>query len=132
MIKLALTDMDDTLVPFGKPHVSLRTLVAIHAVQAAGVEFGPATGRDVVELLPFFLGNQAYYRTGVLSNGKKVYVKGECVRLHLMDRDAVTEVVRIVKEYPGCFVGIYPYRTESDNPVYCVGDRAQIMHYAHK
>lgn len=130
MIKLALTDMDNTLVPMGKPHVSLRTLVAIHAAQAAGVEFGLATGRDVVELLPFFLGDGKYYRTGVLSNGKKVYVKGECARLHLMDREAVEEVVCIVREYPGCFVGIYPYRTSDDNPVYCVGDHGCISKFA--
>lgn len=129
MIKLALTDMDNTLVPMGKPHVSLRTLVAIHAAQAAGVEFGLATGRDVVELLPFFLGDSKYYRTGVLSNGKKVYVKGECVRLHLMDRDAIEEVAHIVLQYPSCFVGIYPYHTAVDNPVYCVGDREHILRY---
>lgn len=130
MIKLALTDMDNTLVPFGKPHVSLQTLVAIHAVQAAGVEFGLATGRDVVELMPFFLGNAGYFRTGILSNGKKVYVRGELVRLHLMDTDATRKLAEIVREYPGCFVGLYPYHTQSDNPVYCVGDVGQMMRYA--
>lgn len=132
MIKLALTDMDNTLVPLGKPHVSLRTLVAIHAAQAAGVEFGLATGRDVVELLPFFLGDSHYYRTGVLSNGKKVYVRGECVRLHLLDRDAIVEVARIVNEYHNCFVGIYPYHTSSDNPVYCVGNREEVMGFTRR
>lgn len=132
MIKLALSDMDNTLIPFGKSHVSLQTLVAIHAVQAAGVEFGPATGRDAVELLPFFLGNSEYYRTGILSNGKKVYVRGELVRLHLMDNDAIREVVGIVREYPGCFVGLYPYHTQPDNPAYCVGDLEQAMSYARR
>lgn len=132
MIKLVLTDMDNTLVPFGRPHVSLRTLVAIHAVQAVGVEFGPATGRDLVELSPFFLGDASYYRTGVISNGKKVYLHGECKALHLLDREALAEASGIVRQYPNCFMGIYPYHTSPDNPVFCVGDHVQVQHYTRK
>ncbi|MGN0054893.1 MAG: HAD family hydrolase [Atopobiaceae bacterium] len=132
MIKLALSDMDNTLIPVGSAHVSLRTLVAIHAVQAAGIEFGPATGRDRVELLPFFLGNDDYYRTGILSNGKKVYARGELVRLHLMERDAIEAVIDVVRQYPGCFVGMYPFDTESDNPAYCLGDLTHAMEFAER
>ena len=54
MIKLVLSDMDNTLVPFGARHASPRTMEAIHAVLDAGVRFGPDTGRDYVELMRFF------------------------------------------------------------------------------
>ena len=54
MIKLALSDMDNTLVPLGARGISKRTNEAIHAVLDAGVLFGPATGRDFVELMRLF------------------------------------------------------------------------------
>ena len=76
VIRLALSDMDNTLVPFGEPYVSTRTLKAIHAVQDAGIEFGPVTGRDYFELFRFFQGDIQGFQTGVMSSGKKVYVDG--------------------------------------------------------
>ncbi len=127
MIKLVLSDMDNTLIPLGCKHVSLRTLVAIHALRAEGVEFAPSTGRDRVELLPFFVGDDDYYRTGILSNGKKVYVKGDLVSLRLIDNALVERLVEIVDRYPGCFVNIYPYKTDVSNPVFSIGCTAEEM-----
>ena len=72
MIKLVLSDMDNTLVPFGQPCVSARTIEAIHAVLDAGVLFGPDTGRDYVELMRFFQGDERGFMTGIFSNGKRV------------------------------------------------------------
>ena len=46
MIKLLLSDMDGTLLPFGATTVSQRTHEAILAAQQAGIHFGPASGRD--------------------------------------------------------------------------------------
>ncbi|MCH4083436.1 MAG: hypothetical protein LKF00_03605 [Olsenella sp.] len=44
MIKLALTDLDDTLIPFGTPGASDRAIAAIHAMIDAGLHFGPGHG----------------------------------------------------------------------------------------
>ena len=45
MIKLALTDLDSTLIPVGAPYASWRTIEAIHRMLDAGLHFGPVTGR---------------------------------------------------------------------------------------
>lgn len=67
MIKLVLTDMDNTLIPFGAERVSPRAMDAIRELRAAGVEFGPATGRDTQELMRFFGGDDSAFQTGILS-----------------------------------------------------------------
>ena len=85
MIKLVLSDMDNTLLPFGSHQVSDRARAAIAEVRAAGIQFGPATGRDYVELMRFFAGDESCFSTGLLSNGKKVVVDGDVRRLSLVD-----------------------------------------------
>ena len=46
MIKLVLSDMDETLKRANEPLVPKRTLKAITALKEAGIDFGPATGRS--------------------------------------------------------------------------------------
>ena len=46
MIKLVLTDMDDTLIPAGCNGASDYAIEGIHAMQAAGLHFGPVSGRQ--------------------------------------------------------------------------------------
>jgi Cof subfamily protein (haloacid dehalogenase superfamily) len=121
LIKLVLSDMDNTLIPIGHAHVSARTLVAIRALQAEGIEFGPSTGRGPVELLPFFVGDDRYFATGVLYNGKKVYVDGECVAAHYFDYDALVRLNEIVAAAPDSYVCCYPEKTDQTNPAYCLG-----------
>ena len=43
MIKLVLTDMDDTLIPAGQDGASDYAIEGIHAMQAAGLHFGPVS-----------------------------------------------------------------------------------------
>ena len=43
MIKLVLTDMDDTLIPAGHDGASDYAIEGIHAMQAAGLHFGPVS-----------------------------------------------------------------------------------------
>ena len=45
MIRLALTDLDNTLIPLGAPHASARAIRAVHAMLDAGLWFGPVSGR---------------------------------------------------------------------------------------
>lgn len=120
MFKLVLSDMDSTLVPLGAPHVSANTLVAIRALQAEGIEFAPATGRGPVELSPFFLNDHRYIRTGIMSNGKKVYLNGRVVDAHYFDLDDLRRLDAIVHEVPDTFIIVYPDVTRPGNPVWCV------------
>lgn len=102
MIKLVLTDMDNTLVPFGCERVSQRTIDAIHACQEQGVDFGPTTGRDRSELAGFFGGDRSCYNTAVCVNGQKVYYLSSLVFERNLDDAPLRQVAELVKQQPGC------------------------------
>ena len=65
MIKLALSDLDDSLIRVGLPHATHRALAAIHRMLDAGLRFGPSTGRVPWDLHLLFAEDSACYRTGV-------------------------------------------------------------------
>ena len=69
MIKLVLCDMDGTLVPFGAERVSDRTLSAIRSLVHAGVRFGPASGREPIDLKTFFFKGTACLCTRIVELG---------------------------------------------------------------
>ena len=102
MIKLVLSDMDNTLVPFGAGHVSQRTIDAIHACQEQGIDFGPTTGRDRAELASFFGGDRSCYNTAVCVNGQKVYYLRSLVFERNLDDEPLRRAARYVQEQPGC------------------------------
>ncbi len=102
MIKLVLSDMDNTLVPFGRPQVSARTIEAIHACQEQGIDVGPASGRDRGEISSFFGGDASCFNTGVMVNGQRVYYLGEVVYEKTLPRDELRTIEKIVAPLPGC------------------------------
>lgn len=107
MIKLALSDMDNTLVPFGRGQVNGRTIDAIRAAQDQGVVFGPTTGRDYGELSSFFGGVEECFKTGVLCNGQKVLINGEVKKQIFLDAEALRRVEKMVLETPGTAMVVY-------------------------
>ncbi|MDO4797724.1 MAG: HAD family hydrolase [Coriobacteriales bacterium] len=121
MIKLVLCDVDNTLVPYNEHPVCPQTLEAIDDLTRAGIRFGLATGRDVCELERIFGGADAPLQTGILSNGKKLYVDGELKRLTLIERDGMVRLASEVRDIPGTFVCVYPLHTDVRNPVWCLG-----------
>ena len=121
MIKLVLSDVDGTLIPLGGKGPSARTMRAIAQVQQAGIRFGLATGRDIVELMQLFGGDDLAFRTGILSNGKKIVVDGEVVRLSLIDNEGLALMVDALAEFPQTFVTAYPLNVGSNNVIYCMG-----------
>ena len=102
MIKLVLSDMDNTLIPFGRERVSQRTIDAIHACQEQGVDFGPATGRDRAELAGFFGDDRSCYNTAVCVNGQKVYYLRSLVFERSLDAESLKRAARHVQSLPGC------------------------------
>ena len=102
MIKFVLSDMDNTLIPFGNELVSQRTIDAIHACQEQGIDVGPASGRDRGELSSFFGGDASCYNTGVLVNGQRIYYQGEIVYEKTLPRDELRAVERLVAPLEGC------------------------------
>ena len=89
MIKLVLSDMDNTLIPFGNRHPSARTRAAIHDLLDTGVLFGPDTGRDYVELMRLFAMDEACFQTGIISTGKRIRVRGTYVSQTIIPHDVL-------------------------------------------
>ena len=133
MIKLVLSDMDNTLVPFGARHASPRTMEAIHAVLDAGVRFGPDTGRDYVELMRFFDGDETCFMTGIFSNGKRVRADGRYVRTVLLDHESLVRIDEALRGEQGMFLVCYPESSDLTNPAYGVGaTRAELEVFAQR
>lgn len=93
MIRLVLTDIDGTVLPAGKRRISARTMLAIRNLGTAGIAFGPSSGRERDALFQPFWGSDELSRTGILANGKVVYVKGELVQYRTLGRDATLHLL---------------------------------------
>lgn len=96
MIKLILSDMDGTLLPFGAVTVSQRTHEAVLAAQQAGIHFGPASGRDRAALLPAFYGDQRCVSTGIMANG-------ELILRRSLSQDAMMRLGEALLPFEGSF-----------------------------
>lgn len=107
MIRLVLCDMDGTLKPFGRDRVSRRSVRAIHELRDAGIQFGPATGREAVDLYPFFGGDESCFATGILANGKQVYVDGELVLERPLDLPALKRLEAYCLDNPDFALVVY-------------------------
>ena len=133
MIKLVLSDMDNTLIPLGEKRVSPRTIAAIHELMGTGVRFGPATGRDTVELLRFFDMDESCFQTGILSNGKRIRLDGSYVQMTLIPRDALERIDAALRPEPGMFLVCYPEQTNLLYPAYGVGTTDdELAYYARR
>ena len=89
MIKLILSDLDNTLAWAGEHIVTSHARAAIHAAQAAGVHFAPATGR-VPSALPWMFDNdEACLATVLADNGQLIYVDGKLVHEVPLDLGAL-------------------------------------------
>ena len=107
MIKLVLADMDNTLIPIGRPRASERTLDAIHACLDAGVVFGPATGRNRNEVEGFPCHDEPTYQTAILANGQQVFLKGKLIIQETLDTAALRRVQEIISGRRGVALLIY-------------------------
>ena len=107
MIKLALTDLDDTLIPFGSPCVSARSREAIHAVLDAGLHFGPVTGRLPVDMGWMFSDDAACYATGAFANGQVVRVDGHIVHEVYISAEALEKVQAVLDATTGGYLCLY-------------------------
>lgn len=100
MIKLVLTDIDGTILPAGERRISARTMLAIRNLEAAGIGFGPSSGRERGGLFQPFWGADDLSGTGIFANGKVVYVHGRRVAYHTLERGAVLRLLEEVHPLP--------------------------------
>ena len=101
MIKLVLADMDGTLLPFGARTISARTRRAIHAALDAGIMFGPASGRDYVNLIEPFDSDRRCFATGIMSNGKKVFSNGRLMLRKTFPHASLERLEELVRPLEG-------------------------------
>jgi hypothetical protein len=71
-IKLILSDIDGTMLPFGQRVVSPRVIASFHAAMDAGIHVGPASGRGISHVTPTFGGDAACTATALATNGMQV------------------------------------------------------------
>ena len=100
-VKLILTDIDGTILPYGSSVVSKRTVAAFHAALDAGIVAGPASGRFHSWIPAFFGGDEACCATAVAANGLQVYHEGELVHERGLEPGALRRVADVLREVPG-------------------------------
>ena len=114
MIKLVLTDLDDTLIRFGDSHASARTVEAIHAAQEAGVRFGPVTGRPPCSMGWMFPGHPECYATGAFSNGQVIDIDGKRVHVVGLTREVLERVEAAADEIGDVYLAVYSLDDDED------------------
>ena len=126
MIKLVLTDLDDTLIPAGAPGPTPRALAAIDALLDAGVRFGPVTGRAPQSMGWMLGGDERRCATGAFSNGQVLYLDGEVVHVEYQDA-AVLERLRVYldAETSDCCLTLHEIQGEPHSML-ATSDRSRI------
>lgn len=80
MIRLVLTDMDNTLIPWGQSEASPRAMEGIREMQEEGICFAPASGRDFEELKTFFAQDTSVLRSAISANGLVIRLDGKIIQ----------------------------------------------------
>ncbi len=114
MIKLVLTDLDDTLIKNGLPRATDHALAGIHAMLDAGLRFGPVSGRIPSDLGWMFGDDAACYATGAPVNGQMIYVDGELVHVETLSGDDLNRLSAVLSEIPDACLAIYDIQTSSE------------------
>ena len=100
-IKLILSDIDGTLLPFGQRVVSPRVIAAFHAALDAGMHVGPASGRGISHVTPSFAGDAACTATALATNGMQVYLDGTLIHEEHLPHEALEHVAEVIHDVPG-------------------------------
>lgn len=100
MIKLALTDLDNTLISLDG-RASDYSLQAIHTALDNGVRVGPVSGRVPAAMRWMLGGDERCYATGAFVNGQIIYVDGKIIREQAIDGALLDEVSRYVLDREG-------------------------------
>lgn len=100
MIKLILTDIDDTIKPMDSPAVPQEAIDAFRAAEAAGIVVGPASARGYAWILDYFAGSEDCCSTILATNGSEVYLEGERIFAARLAAEDLEEVRSYVAGVP--------------------------------
>lgn len=121
-IKLILTDIDGTILPYGQRSVSARTRAAFHAALEAGIRVGPASGRGFSHIPVSFDGDAACSATCLATNGMQVYLDGELVHQEFLPREPLADMAGLLHDVS--HAGLICF--EDGVPLLVEGDRADL------
>ena len=107
MIKLALTDLDDTLIPVGAPRATDRAIAAMHAMVDTGLHVGPVTGRVPSAMGWMFAGDATCFATGAFCNGQMVYIDGELTHQEVLDPASLARAQDVLEDVEGAALAVY-------------------------
>lgn len=114
MIRLVLTDLDDTLIKNGLPRATDHALAGIHALLDAGVRFGPVSGRIPSDLGWMFDDDAACYATGAPVNGQMVFVDGELVHTEELGGAELNRLAQALQGVSDACLAVYDIDTSSE------------------
>jgi HAD superfamily hydrolase (TIGR01484 family) len=100
-IKLVLSDIDGTILPYGQHVVSERMRAAMHRCLDAGIRVGPASGRGISHVAPAFGGDDALIATALGTNGMQVHLDGRLIHEEHLDHAALEHVLDAIDGLPG-------------------------------
>ena len=130
MIRLALADIDSTLIPYGRAMASPASIAGVQAANRAGILAGPITGRTTGRMRKMFGDASDCWDTGVLVNGQVVRLRGRTILQEAPSREALEEVARIVRDVAGEGCSLTVYDDEVDGHDVCVGiTREEMLRY---
>jgi len=107
MIKLVVTDIDDTFIAVGRPHATDHAIASVHALQDAGVTFSVVTGRRMSAIRKLFCEDERCFQTAITSNGQRIYLNGKCIHTQFLDHDALVRCAEVVSSFEGYAMGLY-------------------------
>ena len=117
-IRLILTDIDGTIMPYGKKVLSRRCVASFHAAMDAGILVGPASGRFYSWIPGFFGGDAACCETALATNGSQVYLGGEKVLQRELPAGGVERALEVLAGVPRSglilFEGSTPYLVQGE------------------
>lgn len=118
-IRLILTDIDGTILPYGCPAVPARTRAAFHAAMDAGMLVGPASGRAFAWVRPFFPGDEACCATAIVTNGMQVFLGGREVLHRTLGAPELERVADVLADVGGAGLLVFV----ADEPCLVAGAR---------
>lgn len=132
MIKLALTDLDDTLIKNGLPRATDHALEGIHAMLDQGLHFGPVSGRIPRAMGWMFNDDEPCYATAALSNGQMIYIDGELVHAESLDGGELNRLAEFLSHIPQACLTIYDvYAPREEDSGYFVSPNAEHREECH-
>lgn len=99
-MRLILTDIDGTVLPFGQSQISDRTYQAFLSALEAGYAVGPVSGRGYAQIPSFFHEDPRAYATCISTNGMVIHHNGEPVRESSISAEEIDALLEALDKVP--------------------------------